>query len=239
MLRSNAFIASTVLAAAAASSLGAGSDLGGRRTAERSFDALYGAEARRVAATRETADDLAFARKLLDVAVEMGDDLAAQALLCHRAADFALADPGGAALAVEAMEFLGKVQPAVRAAARESLLDRLDRRLAAQPPARRHELAVVYLDRLLDAAERRAAAGDWDAALALCQRAAPVAKALGPEAEAAARTKAKAVSNGQAARRKATELEARLAATPRDPTIAGELARLLVIEFDRPDEAER
>jgi hypothetical protein len=62
---------------------------------------------------------------------------------------------------------------------------------------------------------------------------------IGPEAEAAARAKAKAVGCGLAAQRKAAALEAHLAAVPRDPAAATELARLLVIEFDRPAAAER
>lgn len=238
MSRRLLIIAAAVLVATSLGA-GSGSSLNGRRAAAGSFDALFGAEARRVAATRDPADDVAFARRLLDAAVEMGDDPAAQALLCERAADFALADPTGYLLAVQAMEFLGKVQPARAASARQALLDRFERHFAALPPAGRRELATVYLDRLLDGAERHAAAGDFDGATALCLRAATVAKAIGPEAEAAARARAKAVSAAQACRRKVAELEARVAPGHRDPAAAAELVRLLVVEQGRVDEAAR
>src|SRR5205809_3436840 len=82
-----------------------------RADAKDDFEAVFGAEARKVQSTKETGDDLIFAKKLLQHAEKLVDDPAGQMLLCTKAYEFASADPGGYSVAIAAISQLAKDQP--------------------------------------------------------------------------------------------------------------------------------
>ena len=88
--------------------LGAGSALA---DAESDFEMLFGAEAKKVAATPSKADDAAFASKLLAAGKSLGDAPALQALVYEKAYAFGIKHRASYARALEALELWGKVAP--------------------------------------------------------------------------------------------------------------------------------
>jgi len=70
------------------------------------FQSLYGEDLKRVAATRDTADDVALAARLLEAAKAAETQPALLALLCEKAADLGLADPRGFDTALAAADLL-------------------------------------------------------------------------------------------------------------------------------------
>src|SRR6266436_5840977 len=93
-----------------------------RADAKDDFEAVFGAEARRVQGTKETSDDLRFARTLLDHAAKLTDDPQGRALFCMKAYEFALADPLGHIVAKQAMTLLAK-DPKQKLVADQKLLE--------------------------------------------------------------------------------------------------------------------
>jgi hypothetical protein len=203
---------------------------------QRSFDALFGAEAKRVRSTRETADDVAFAAKLVKSAETVADDAAFQALLLQRACEFAWVDAAGAKTLDAAAGLLATARPPLRDEADRQLLAGLARDYRAGPASRRKAMAPFYVARLLAAADARASDGDVDAALALCREATAVAKAAGPELREAVAAKSKELTARQVAAKKFAALKARLDKDPADARAATELVRLLLVEADQPDQ---
>ncbi|MCX5676313.1 MAG: hypothetical protein NTX87_15030, partial [Planctomycetota bacterium] len=80
--------------------------------AEDAFNALYGAELKKVAATRDTADDVALAAQFLAAAKTPGTHLGVVVILCEKAYDLGAKAASGFETAVEAMELLAGKSPA-------------------------------------------------------------------------------------------------------------------------------
>src|SRR6266568_61785 len=131
-----------------------------RADAGQDFEAVFGAEARKVQSTKETADDLSFAKKILQHAEKL------------------LADPAGYSVAAAAMSQLSKDQPKQKAFADERLLELYQRRYdaAAKNKLQQRQQAEPYVEKLLAVGEEKLGQGDVQGAFALATSATEVVK---------------------------------------------------------------
>ena len=202
------------------------------------YASIFGAEARRVVATRATGDDAAFARKLLDSAASVSEAPALQLLLYEKAYDFGAAGPEGTPVALEALGLLAQRLPDRKAdwqAKRLALLRNAYTRARGEARKDAGETYAAALAALGDQEmkDKRPdqAVVQYRAArsVALACRM-PLAKDLGPkiaEATAAAH---------QVAKIKALRL--RIDAHPEDTTAREELIVLYLVQQDAPSKAQ-
>lgn len=205
---------------------------------EQVYQQLFGQEAKKVAATRQTADDAAFAGKLMTAAEALPDSPGLQVLLYRKACEFALKSPAGCEKALEALNRLIELDPAGRAAWQQQRLDVMGRLYRRTRGAQKKALAEDYLAALLQRARAAAAAGKPDEAAELYRRALPVARYLrSPETEAIAAAQ-RALAAKLAALRKLqvrlNSLKARLARDPNDAGLREQFILLHLLEADRP-----
>ena len=82
-----------------------------RSQGAKKYEALYGAEEKKVVATASTKDDAKFAAKLIELAKPIPDDRPLLAVMYERAHALGSKDPDGYAAALEALELLAKADP--------------------------------------------------------------------------------------------------------------------------------
>ena len=212
-----------------------------RADAAADYQALFGADEKKVAATRQTADDAAFADKLVQGAKALADSPKLQALLWQKAWAFGRKAPAGYAHALAAVERLLKADKDNQAKWRDKRVELLAMLYTRSRGTRRKEIATTYVDALLSAAEALAEKGSVDRAVELYARALPVARyTRSPRlAEIAARRKELA---GRAAvlRRlqvRIDRLKASLAKDAKATELRQELVLCYLLEADLPGKA--
>jgi hypothetical protein len=201
------------------------------------FNLLYGNDLKRVAATKDTADDLALAQQLLEAAKTPKTDPALAALLCEKAYELALKDPKGAPVAVQAMELAAAKVAAKKGECLEKIVAVRQQQYAAARGDAKTKAAEDLLLALDTAAEAKADAGDPDAAVALYRRALVVA--VTPDAKNRIRAKIAELAGRQKIARQVADLKAKVEANPSDAASRNELVRLCVVELDNPAEAAK
>jgi formylglycine-generating enzyme required for sulfatase activity len=201
------------------------------------FDMLYGQEARKVAATAGTADDAAFAAKLVKDAKSLGDSPQLQTLVYEKAIEFGLRNPAGLPAALEALDALVKAQPDKAAEYQAIKLKALEGQYRSATGAAKQGAGQAYLDVLLERAEAEAADGKAAEADKLLATALPIATSL--RSPKAAEIVAKRRSLAEATKRQAQikQLAARIEQNPQDT--AARQTLILLLEEDKPDEAAK
>ncbi len=91
--------------------------------AKSDYEMLFGKEAKQVSATKSTADDAVFAKKLLDAAKARTDAPKTQLFLYEKVVEFGRRDATGAPHALEAIELLIRSQPSQKAKWQEAKLN--------------------------------------------------------------------------------------------------------------------
>src|SRR5258706_1748550 len=207
-----------------------------RADAAQDFEAVFGDEARKVQSTKETADDLSFAKKILQHAEMLLDDPAGQALFYTRAYEFALADPGGYSVAAAAMSQLAKDQPKQKAFADERLLELYQRRYeaAAKNKLQQRQQADPYVEKLLAVAEEKLAEGDVQSASALATSATQVVKLHSLKRGDQVQALAARVKSRQDALARLDKLRQQLQQQPQNQQVRSQFVPMLIIEFDQP-----
>ena len=204
------------------------------------FDSLFGNEAKTVKASPRAADKVQFAKKLLDAATGVSADKPLQAVLYHKAFEFALlAGLDGYPLAVQAMESLAKAQPEQKAVADKQLLLISEKQYRAASGPQRAIAGKAYLSCLIELADSQLAAKQWDEAVATYRQAAPVASQVNPAQSAEVAAKIKAVGERRELQQKIETLRKRLATDAHDAAAAGNLIPLLLVEAAQPEEAAK
>jgi len=119
--------------------------------AKKDFQELFGREAKKVASSPGTADDAAFAAKLLETAESLSEAFALRAMLYEKAFEFGVRNPAGHAKALEAIELLETAVPAKRSdpAWLGRKLKFLKLQYALRKPKARRALAGPYMDTLI------------------------------------------------------------------------------------------
>jgi hypothetical protein len=205
------------------------------RPAPETFEDLFGAEAKRVAATSDKRDDLSFARKLFYHAGRVKDDPGFQNELYLRAFDFAVASPRGLADAERALAALGKALPNRKDEWAEKRMEIQRSKYATARAQDRKEIGLELVSRLLRVGDTKAGQGLWDQAGPLYNEALRMARAVRSPDLALAGEKVNAV----AARPQAARLEAKLRDNPQDARTRQGLIEMYVTKLDDPAGAAR
>ncbi|MGA2496686.1 MAG: hypothetical protein ABSH20_03035 [Tepidisphaeraceae bacterium] len=203
------------------------------------FDSLFGNEAKTVKTSVRAADKVQFAKKLLDAAAGVSADKPLQALLYHKAYEFAAVGPEGYPLAIQAMESLVKAQPDQKSDAAKQVLLISEKQYRAATGAQRQATGKAYLSRLVELADSQLAAKQWDEAAAGYRQAAPLAAQVNPTQSAEIAAKLKGIAERRDIEQKIETLRKRLAADANDAKAAADLITLLLVEAADPEEAAK
>lgn len=207
--------------------------------AKSDFESIFGEKARRVAASGGTKDDVAFAAELLEAGRAVEDSPEFQVLVYQKACELALKSPAGCDTADKALDMLAKLAPARKAEWQSKRLKVLELRYrTSKAVAAKTSAARRYLWMLVYVAEAKAAAGQASQARALYRKALPVAAYIRSPYMARLQAKVRQLAALVEVERKLKELQAALAANPRDTKTRRQIIFLYVAELDRPDKAK-
>jgi hypothetical protein len=198
------------------------------------FQSLYGEDLKRIAATRDAADDVALAARLLEAAKAAETQPALLALLCEKAADLGLADPRGFDTALAAAGLLAAKVPEMADAAMDKVVAVRRRQYDLSRGADRAPAGEKLCEAIGDAAAAQAEAGDWDEAVKRYRQALALAHTLRSDKAAALEARLKTATQRQQSVAKAEQLEARVKADPADRQARDQLIRLVLVDLDDP-----
>lgn len=201
------------------------------------FDSIYGADVKAVAATRDTADDLALARKLLKAARPDTTHPALAVVLCEKAHDLALKDPAGTSTAAEALRLAAGKAPDKKCEYLEKAVAIFQREYDAAPPAGRIGPGNLLIAALLDLAE--AQADNADTAEKTLRRALAVANAASSPLRAIVQQKVDSLAALGKTEAQVKKLAATLEADPSNAAARSQIVRLYTVELNQPAEAAR
>jgi len=230
--RNRVLVIGGLLAAAALG--GAASD-----DATKTFNAQFGSEIAKVAATKDTADDLALAAALVEAARAKDIQPALVALLCEKAFSLDAPDPKGGATAVAAMTLLAEKVPEKSAAAQDKVLDIYQAEYAKGRGVDKVKAGETLVAQTIRFADARVQAGDYAGAVNLYRRALPLAVTLRAVKHDELSAKLDYATTRLGFRSQVEKLEAGLKADPNDQAARDELVRIYVVEFDNPAEASK
>jgi hypothetical protein len=201
---------------------------------QQSFDRIYGG---RLKAATTASQKQQFAEALLKDAAGLADDKPLQAFIYEKAYDLTAAEPLGYPTAYQAMDELAKAQPDIKARVDEKLTAILERQSRTGSPIERQAAAAHYVNRSLSQAEAYEDTGDNEHAIAVLQRAVPIAQIAGRERAAELGARIKEIHVHQVWEKQASEMATKLENDPHDAKTALELVRLLVLDMDQPTRA--
>ena len=189
-------------------------------------------------ATPGAKDDAEFGMMLAETA--QADGFAqAPALLYEKAADLAAKDPSGYSAALEALDALAQLRPAQAMALNDKYLLVCQKQYLAASPAEKRPLADPYRSKLMQVATAKAAMGNHQDAVALCGKAAEVARTLGPDETAEVTAFTRQISERRLLAKRVTDLRQKLSKGPSDPASAKEVVGLLAGALEQPRRPRR
>ncbi|MEX2216691.1 MAG: hypothetical protein WD768_21435 [Phycisphaeraceae bacterium] len=203
------------------------------------FNDLYSAEARQVLASRDKADDVAFAAKVLEAARTITDAPAIQLYFAQKASDFAENAPEGYATAIDASRLIAQADSKQRPAMREKITKLARLSFIKATVADRAAVGAGLVKELSDAADEAREDGDAGEATAYLRQALSVATQLKLTEAAEIREKLEALTSAAAAQAKLRALQERLLVDANDKATAKAIVDLLVIEMNNPTDAIR
>jgi len=207
-----------------------------RADAESDYEMLFGKEDKTVAASSSTADDAAFAGKLLEAAGSLRNSPELQRLLCQKAYEFGLRNPAGHHGAIEAVKVLEKAFPDEKPTWQEMRLKALELQYRQAPRSARKAAAEAYLTAILDRADAQEAAGQQEEAAASYTKAYPIANynrsALLGEIVARRKDLAQRMAAEARAQVRLKMLTAALERDPKDVSAREDLIRFHLLERD-------
>ncbi len=204
--------------------------------AKSDYEMLFGEEAKKVLATKSTADDAAFAKRLLDAAKAMTDAPKTQVFIYEKVVQFGGKDATGATHALEAIDILIEAQPDQKAKWREVKLKVAEKQFQASRGLTRREAAKAYLDVLIEIAAAKTAAGDAKEAMELYRKGVPVA-AYAEHKLSEIRERLRVLVGAVEGEAKREELIKKLADDPKDTKTREKLILFYVMEMDDPAKA--
>lgn len=204
--------------------------------AESNFQRVY---APRLLALRSSQQRIDFAAQvLIPDAVAVREDKTLSILLFKRAAELAAENINGAPVAVSAMRTLGDTHLEQKAYADDRILHLLEDAFKAQRNSNRTDAANALYSELMTRARQEAAQGNYESAIACYRKAAGVAPALGPAAQQVVAAESKRLKDRHDLEVNVTHLKNLLAQSSDHPAAARQLVRALLVEMDRPTDAE-
>lgn len=207
--------------------------------AAEAFNALYGQDLKRAKATRDAADDLELATRLLAAAKEATRQPEFLGVLCEKAFELASAHPDGHPTAMKAMETLATAVPAKVTWCAEQVVKLLQKQFTAARGDDRAKAGEELIVALLALADLKADGGAPTEAVALLRRAEKVARAVKSNRLAEIDGRQKALASSLRAAREVANLKALLERSPQNAAAREKLVRLCLVDMDNPAEAAR
>jgi len=203
------------------------------------YETIFGAEAKKVAASSSKTDDAAFAAKLLKAAKDMPDSPDLQVLLYEKACQFGSSGTAGCDTALEALGLLEKAVPDKKDQWRQKKFEVVKFRFDKSRGAARKAAGQPYMEMLEALADAKVAEGNGIAAKALYKRAQMVATYIKSARSAEILAKSKRVNAIVARDARLESLQAKLKQNAQDTAARKELILLHVVAFDNPSEAAK
>jgi len=207
--------------------------------ADEMYKAVFGARARAVRATRETADDLKLADDMV-AGVRNSEHLTDAMIvrLCDEAYALCNRTPSGVALAVRAMRLLAAKVPARQAVCRDRILQVLRRAYTAARGEGRPAARSALIGELESIADGLVAKKDWGAAVRYyAQAMGYVVRGTGDKARIEAkRARVRRLMNIHA---NIAEYQAALKTNPKDVATRAKLIHIYLVELNSPADAAK
>ncbi|MDP6546979.1 MAG: hypothetical protein QGH60_23635 [Phycisphaerae bacterium] len=201
------------------------------------FEALFGAEAKKAAATRIKSDDVALAAKFLTAAAGAPDSPEFQVLLYEKAYEFGMKSKGGYPHAIAAVRRLAAADPKRQDECEKKLLAVHDLAYRTARGKDRVAAGQMLSGYLLSLADARAASGNTSEALTIYRRAHVVAKSIRSKNAKIIVEKINAVVTRQHLDRRIAALQKVLKDKPDDSRTAKQLLMMILIERNDPQAA--
>jgi len=203
------------------------------------FESLYGADLKRVRATRDPKESVAFAARLLAAAKQATGQPEFLAILCENACDLALAHPDGYATAADAMQLEAATVPGKGAACAERMVDVRQRQFDVAKSDARAAAGETLIDAILASLAERQKTGVKPDEASYYKRALMVARAVKSDRAAALDAHLKDLEQLARLGVEVENLKKQLAANPENPAARLRLVRLLLVDLDDPAEAAK
>jgi hypothetical protein len=201
------------------------------------YETLFGAEAKKISASRTKTDDVKFAATLLRAAKDIPDSPALQVLLYEKASQFGSAGVSGCDTALEALTLLEEAVPARKAQWQQKKLDVVKLRFTRSYGAAKKEAGQSYMETLEAVADANMKEGKGTEAKLLYNRARTIAIYIKSPRVAQIVAKSKRANAVIAQQIRITSLQAKLKTDARNTAVREELILLYVVALDKPGEA--
>jgi hypothetical protein len=210
-----------------------------QKKAQDAFDSIYGADVKRVRATKDTADDAALAAKILESARAVEAQPEFLAILCTNACELAAADPKGAEAAQVACDLAIEKAPAAAGACQDAIVTMRRRQYDAARGDAKAQACDVFIEALAAAADTRLRGGDTEGAHIRILKAATLARQTKSQKADTVEAQLRAVTARQKSAAEAERLKKQVEADPANAKARDQLVRLLVVDLDSPAEAAK
>ncbi|MCX7011771.1 MAG: hypothetical protein NTW86_04265 [Candidatus Sumerlaeota bacterium] len=207
--------------------------------AQDAFDSLYGADVKRVRATKDTADDAALAAQLLEAARTVEAQPEFLAILCTNACELAAADPKGYETAQAACDLAMEKAPAAAGACQDAIVTIRRRQYDAARGDAKAQACDALIDALAAAADTCLRGGNTEGAYVRLLKAATVARQARSQKADMIEALLKTVAARQRSAAEAERVKKQLEADPANAKVRDQLVRLLVVDLDSPAEAAK
>ncbi|MDP6544668.1 MAG: LamG domain-containing protein [Phycisphaerae bacterium] len=203
------------------------------------YETLFGADAKKIIASRTKTDDVEFAATLLKISKDVTDSPELQILLYEKAVQFGSAGVSGCDTAMEALGLLEKAVPAKKVQWRQKKLDIVKLRFTRSYGAAKKEAGHSYMEILEAVADAKVKEGDGAGAKLLYNRARSIAVYIKSPRAAEILAKSKHANAVVARQVRIKSLETKLKADARNTAVREELVLLYVVALDKPGEAAK
>jgi len=207
--------------------------------AQKTFNSLYGQEIKRAEASRDPADDVALAAKLLEAARAADTLPDLFFLLCQKAVELGAADPKGYDTVLAAACLLADRMPEKTALAQELVLPIHQKQFESARGEDRTSAAQTYIETLLAVAIEKGHAGDLDEALKRCRQAVTTVRMLRPPLSEDLDADAKYLAELQKVLSRISVLKTLIQPEAENRAAREELIHLWLVELDNPAQAAK
>ena len=207
--------------------------------AQRSFDEVFGAEAKQVKASHSAKEEARFAAKLLESAGTLSDSPALRTLVLENAYEFGLRSADGCVTAAAAGRQLAEADANTADQWNKKVLETLQRRYSLAASADKRAAAEELLAELRAEAQKELEAGHTDEAVKVLRQAGWIASASAPDQAEALQAELKAAMAQAALEARMAGYRNRLKAKPGDAAARAGLIDAYIRDLDDPNEAAK
>jgi hypothetical protein len=207
--------------------------------AQRAFDEVFGAEAKRVKASGSAKEEAHFAAKLLESAGTLSDSPALRTVVLEKAYELGLRSADGCVTAAAAGRQLAEADANTAEEWDKKVLEALQRRCQFAASADKRAAAEELLPELRAEAQKELEAGHADEAVKVLRQAVGIATASVPDQAEALQAELKAAMAQAALEEKMEGYRTRLKAAPGDAAARAGLIDAYIRDLDDPNEAAK